>query len=175
MSTEAEQVLQALDPELPVYAILDGARQRNVRAWVVSTKAPSWCLYRGDIPDTLANAAPWLLRMGRGHDFTETFFKIGWRNAWGILLATDAPSKELYRHLRKFLKVKTEGGRIMSFRYYDPRVLRAYLPTCTKAELDFVFGPIKAFACESSKAGEYHVYKNGPKGLELRTLQVQPD
>ena len=39
------------------------------------------------------------------------------------------------------------------FRYYDPRVLRVYLPTCTPDELEMLFGPIERFWMESNAAG----------------------
>jgi hypothetical protein len=39
----------------------------------------------------------------------------------------------------------------MLFRYYDPRVLRSYLPTCTPEELAQVFGPIHSFVMESAE------------------------
>lgn len=34
------------------------------------------------------------------------------------------------------------------FRYYDPRVLRVYLPTCRPDELRTVFGPIRSYLVE---------------------------
>ncbi len=37
----------------------------------------------------------------------------------------------------------------MIFRYYDPRVLRVYLPTCLAPELRTVFGPVRRFLLES--------------------------
>ena len=36
----------------------------------------------------------------------------------------------------------------MLFRYYDPRVLRVYLPTCNFDELQTVFGPVMHFIQE---------------------------
>lgn len=36
----------------------------------------------------------------------------------------------------------------MLFRFYDPRVLRLYLPSCTTEELDRVFGSVERFILE---------------------------
>ena len=44
--------------------------------------------------------------------------------------------------------MKTEEGQELYFRYYDPRVLRTYLPTCTPDELEQVFGPVLEYALE---------------------------
>jgi hypothetical protein len=50
--------------------------------------------------------------------------------------------------------VRTEDGTRLIFRYYDPRVLRVYLPTCRPAELETFFGPIDAFLTEGEGSGE---------------------
>lgn len=172
MTSEGGWVLGELHPTDPVYAVLDGARDRRIKAWIDSTQAPAWCLYRGELHPDLAAAAPYLLRLGRGHAYTEQFFGTGWRNAWGILFASAAPVAELRRHLRRFLRARTEQGRILAFRYYDPRVLRLYLPTCTPAELDTLFGPITALVAEAKAKDRFHHYRAGARGLEARLVEV---
>jgi len=37
----------------------------------------------------------------------------------------------------------------MTFRFYDPRVISKYLPTCTPEELEIFFGKIDTFFAES--------------------------
>jgi hypothetical protein len=44
--------------------------------------------------------------------------------------------------------VKTEDGKELYFRFYDPRVLRVFLPTCSPRETTGFFGPIKSFLLE---------------------------
>jgi hypothetical protein len=39
-------------------------------------------------------------------------------------------------------------NKLIFFRYYDPRVLRVYLPTCNAEEIRSVFGPISAYIAE---------------------------
>ncbi len=36
----------------------------------------------------------------------------------------------------------------MYFRFYDPRVLRIFLPTCDRSQILEFFGPVKIFICE---------------------------
>lgn len=70
--------------------------------------------------------------------------------SWGIL-TTAAPDVTLARqrlHFKKFLRVRTEDGRELAFRFYDPRVLNAYLPTCTDAEFKTLLGPVKRLLAE---------------------------
>ena len=51
-------------------------------------------------------------------------------------------------HLRTFLKVYGPDLKPLYFRYYDPRVLRVYLPTCNDQELQTVFGPVLRYLLE---------------------------
>ena len=46
--------------------------------------------------------------------------------------------------------VQDEGGQEYFFRYYDPRVLRKYLPTCTPEEVRSFFGPVRSFIAENN-------------------------
>ena len=133
---------------------------------IIGTRAPAWCLYRGALAPVLELAAPHLLRIGRGHAYTEQLFQMGWRSAWGFLFASAADPKVLRRHLRRFLRVRTEAGRILAFRYYDPRVLRVYLPTCTPEEVRALFGPIDAIVVEARAPGAFHLFRAGPEGLQ---------
>jgi hypothetical protein len=152
------QVLSALPAAEPLYAVLDGARDRHIRGFALDSHAPCWCLYRGELPAALENAAPWLLRLTPGSAYTST-----------------APSRELRRHLRRFLLARTEAGRKLLFRYYDPRVLRIYLPTCTPAELATFFGPISAFAAPGEKPGTVELFRAPePAGRAAATSRATP-
>jgi hypothetical protein len=64
------------------------------------------------------------------------------------MVITRAALDTLRFHLRGFLRVRDQSGRKLVFRYYDPRVFRDYLPTCTSGELEMVFGPIDSFIAE---------------------------
>jgi hypothetical protein len=170
--TQATRVLAEL-PSEPVYAILDGARDPRIRNWVMDTRAASWCLYRGALPASLENAAPWLLRLARGQPYTEEFFERGWNHQWGVIFTSSAASRELRRHLRRFLLVRTEDKRRLLFRYYDPRVLRVYLPTCTPEEVAHFLGPISAFAAAAERPDRFEVYSRDGKGLVQRQIAMK--
>jgi hypothetical protein len=52
-------------------------------------------------------------------------------------------------HFRSLVNVYDEKGNPMMFRFYDPRVLRRFLPTCKPAELKVFFGDVESFFAES--------------------------
>ena len=66
-----------------------------------------------------------------------------------VFLITKASFEDVRKHLRHFLMVTTEDGREVYFRFYDPRVLRVFLPTCTPDEVKQFFGPIRSFWIEA--------------------------
>ncbi len=49
---------------------------------------------------------------------------------------------------RRFLRIKTDDGQQLYFRYYDPRVLSIFLPTCDASQLQEFFGPVNQFIIE---------------------------
>jgi Domain of unknown function (DUF4123) len=151
--TLLKQVQDALwPPNLPgwlkVWAVLDSARDRRIYPAVIDCYLNKCCLYSGDLPSELQLTAPYLIELDRDDRFTRYIINQGWGNSWGIFFRTNAGMERLRRHLREFLVVKDQGGKRLIFRYYDPRVLRVYLPTCFTRELQTVFGPIEHFLVE---------------------------
>jgi len=137
-----------------LYAVLDGARDPRIHELVGASELAWRCLYAGRLPAELLEVAPYLVHVRPDAAFTHTLLTAGWGQAWGIWLVSAAPFDELRRHLRRFLQAKDERGRQLLFRYYDPVVLAAFLPTCTPAELAELFGPIDAFLVETEVTGE---------------------
>jgi hypothetical protein len=131
-----------------VYAILDGARDERIYPAVQQFEGEVCCLYRGELDADLASAAPYLLQLGRDAPFTTWLVNQGWGDSWGVFLHSAAPLDELRRHFRRFLMVHDHTGKPMYFRYYDPRVLRVYLPTCNTSELNTLFGPVNSYFAE---------------------------
>jgi len=170
----AAKVIGELHESEPIYVVLDGARSPSVQAWALSDGAPAWCLYREPIAKELQAVAPYLRRVGRGHAETDNFFQEAWGAAWGVLFSCPAPSKELRRHMRRFLRARTEEGSVLVFRWFDPRVLREFLPTLTRTELKRFFGPITAFAVEADTDGSFHIFRSTEAGLSHKLISAPP-
>jgi uncharacterized protein DUF4123 len=146
-----ERVLQTLWPQgarLSTWAILDCARDPRIYLALIESRLEFRCLYSGRLPRALEMVAPHLVELLPTNRLTQRLLDDGWGRSWGVLMQVDDAS-DLRHHLRKFLKVQDEAGRRLLFRYYDPRVLRAYLPTCRGEELRQVFGPVQRFLAEN--------------------------
>jgi hypothetical protein len=135
------------------WAILDGARDERIFGAVDRTSQDKCCLYAGDLPWQLQMAAPYLVQLDKDDAFTNYLIDTGWGNSWGVFFRSETSLRNLRHHLRGFLRVRDENNRRLLFRYYDPRVLRIYLPTCNQKELATVFGPIQEFVMEDEDPG----------------------
>ncbi len=160
-----ERVLQVLrqQPE-PLFALLDAARDPLVLARVLSCQEEYQSLYEGPKGEQLAASAPYLVSLPRQSSFLAGLVREGWGKSWGVYLTCKASFKEVRKHFRHFLLVKTEEGKELYFRFYDPRVLRIFLPTCTPQEAAAFFGPIQCFLLEDEGPGVMSRFTQGDQG-----------
>ena len=133
------------------YILLDGARDKRIVPMVRSSGLPWECLYSGPLSPALMAAAPYVVQISPESRFFNQLAPRAWGNSWGVfaIAKPDVTLQELRRHCRTLLRVQDEQGRVLAFRFYDPRVLRIYLPTCTAAERATFFGPVHSLAWES--------------------------
>lgn len=141
-------------PAQPLFAILDAARDPRVLEVLRGSKEQYQSLYEGEQGDQLADFAPYLVRLPAEAPLLETLVEEGWGDSWGVYLTCAKPFDEVRKHFRHFLLVKVEGEEEgeeeeVYFRFYDPRVLRAYLPTCDHFDVKEFFGPVTAFLMEN--------------------------
>lgn len=141
------------DVPLNVYAIVDAARSESIYPKIMRSKAKKACLHRGKKAEELAWVAPYLVQLEREDDFTQWLCDDGWGNSQCIFMRSSASLDELKRHFRRYLTVYDEEGKSYFFRFYDPRVMRVYLPTCNDEEIKTVFGEVESFMLEEEDPG----------------------
>lgn len=56
------------------------------------------------------------------------------------------------------------AGRVLGFRYHDPRVLNMYLPTCTEDEWRTVLGPLTSLCAETGDGAGLSVFSRDDYG-----------
>jgi hypothetical protein len=134
--------------EAGVFAVLDGASVPKLVQSLHEHQPENCCLYPGELRPDMAAVAPYLVRLEPGKEFTQLILKEGWGGHWGIFVVTTSDLRTLRDHFREFHKVELPDQRTVIFRYYDPRVLRIFLPVCNEAELALFFGPVKTFILE---------------------------
>ena len=158
-----------------IWMILDAARGRAIFRTLLECHLEYCCLYSGYLPPALEIAAPYLVQLEYQDRYTRRILQRGWGDSWGIFLKCDLGLDRLRRHLRQFLVVRDpQGGRLV-FRYYDPRVLRVYLPTCREEELRSVFGPIQCFWSEGQEPKEMLEFRFDRGSLARWTLALDSE
>ncbi len=155
------------------YLLFDAARAEMNLYKAQELNSNGQSLYKGRAEEDLAGVAPYLFTAKENTPFTEWYLKEGWNQSWGTLLFANAAFEDVYKHFRKFLMVKTEDNKELYFRFYDPRVLRIFLPTCDKEQLKQIFGPVRHFITESENEGEAIQFwlENGE--LKVKTLVME--
>ena len=156
----------------PLYALLDASREPSVLKVIYESKEEFQSLYEGAQGQQLAHFAPYLIRIPQKSALVETLAKQAWSKSWGVFVTCDLPLKELRTHFRHFLNVKLPDGKQVYFRYYDPRVLRLFLPTCLPDETTQFFGPVKQFLMEAEDPATALHFTRGPKGAAQKELHL---
>jgi hypothetical protein len=141
------------DEEASVYAVLDGASIKGLLAQFDEHQPERVCLYRGELAPDMAHVAPYLVKLEDESPFADWVLGKGWGEHWGIFAVSGADLAAMRRHFRSFLTVHDPTGKPLLFRYYDPRVLRVFLPTCNADELGKLFGPVTAYVMEDEQPG----------------------
>jgi hypothetical protein len=90
----------------------------------------------------------------------------------GQLLHQRQGLAEVRKHFRHFLMVKLADGRDAYFRFYDPRVLRAYLPSCNAAEAAQFFGPVRRYLVEATGAEPLLQFTDTGRGAGREALPL---
>ncbi|CAN5586382.1 hypothetical protein BH23BAC1_BH23BAC1_25340 [soil metagenome] len=159
-------------PVLLSHILLDSARMLEQMETAKTLNPQGLSLYRGRSEENLAMVAPYIFTYKDGEEFSFWLAK-GWGNSWGIYLYSEASFDELHHHFRKFLLVKTEEGQELYFRFYDPRVLRVFLPTCDEEQLREFFGPVNYFMMEDEDPSQAIVFYRKEGKLGSYTLPVE--
>lgn len=133
----------------PLYAVLDVAREPRILELLRESKTPFESLYGDEVKDR-PTLAPYLVPLPAESPLLPTL-AAAWGQGWGIYLTCDKPLADVRTHLREFIQVQTPDGKLVFFRFYEPCLLRAFLPACDRPEIAQFFGPIRAFLLEAEE------------------------
>jgi Domain of unknown function (DUF4123) len=173
MVTQLEQCLWPKGFARDVWMIVDSARDRRIFGLLLDCFYSNLSsLFATPLPPQLESVAPYLFPLDYDDKKTRKFLSNAWGRNWGVFIRCDTSQDRLRRHLRSFVSVRDPRGRRLLFRFYDPRVLRTYLPTCSSQELGYVFGPIECFWTESKIAEHLLEFRFDRGMLVQRTVSL---
>lgn len=134
------------------FALVDCARDPKLIKLVKRTPAHA-CLFAGNMSPEVEAVSPFLVDLAGNQALSAAWQQEGWGRSWGLFLRSAADLETLRRHFRHFLLAQLPDGEKVMFRFYDPRVLRVFLPSCDAAELQQWFAHVEAFVVEDEAGG----------------------
>lgn len=153
-----------------VCAMLDGASVPGLLERLdADASLEAECLFQGELEPDMAEVAPYLVRLDLGSELTDWIVRTGWGQHWGSFVTSRQGFLALRDHLRALTLIYQRDGTPLYFRYYDPRVLRVFLPTCSPEQLKQMFGPVDAFLAENEAGDAVSIYRLN--GQELSSVQ----
>ena len=151
-----------------LFALLDAARTDEVLAKLAKAEAQYESLFRGRKEEPLFDVSPFLVVCKAETELFGWLTSDGWGQSVGVFFTSADSFSNLFTHFQKFLMVKEEGGDELYFRFYDPRVLQVYLPTCTAQEISLFFGNVSRFMMESGDGKSILSFVPGRSGSSTR-------
>lgn len=166
--------LIAPPPDTRLYGVIDGVSVPDLRRLTEVSPGRHSCLFAGPLPFEVERAAPHLVELDPEGELTLRWWREGWGQNWGILahIPVEWSFNEVRHHFRKFLRVRLPDRRYVLFRYYDPRVLRTYLPTSTAAESAMVFGPVSTYFVEDRDPAVLLRFFPGAEGTDIQRVPL---
>ncbi len=158
------QAGRADEPNL--YGVVDPARAEALRFLLPLTGTSASCLYEEPLAPAVKAVCPHLVSLNHEPTLRSLWFNQGWGDSWGVLLGSRLEAQALRRRLRHFTLARLPDGEgPMLFRFWDPRVMRVYLPSCDGEELAPWFIGIDWWAAETAAGDGSLQYTLGADGL----------
>jgi pSer/pThr/pTyr-binding forkhead associated (FHA) protein len=129
----------------PVYAVLDAIRDARIPTFL---EASGEQYARVDESNP---ASPFLVLVPRQSRLLDVLIKDGWNHGWGFYFTATIGFENALWHWRSFVTLRNENGQAVTFRFWDPRVIRAVVPAMTPEESAGIFGLISRFIVEGDK------------------------
>jgi hypothetical protein len=171
--TPQQRLLRLLRNDFqPLYAVLDCSAEPSVLKVLVESGVQRQSLFEGTSGAMLTHFAPHLARLTPDSLLLKPLVKQGWGKSWGIFATCELGFEEMRDHFRQFLIVQIEDGGKAYFRFYDPRVMRQFLPTCLPDQVNFLFGPVKYLLMEDEKPDVLLRFSNAGRGVGRKGLPL---
>lgn len=156
-------LLETLRGAQPLFALVDAARDERIPALISESGEEHACLYEAPASEEHAEVAPYLVSLPPRSPLLELLLRRGWGRRWGVFLTSHESLAKVRKHFRHFLIVESEGEEYL-FRFYDPGILRLFLPVCNGEETSQFFGPVETYLMEGADPAMLLKYQATLKG-----------
>jgi hypothetical protein len=162
-SAAESALLRALyGPGEQVFAVVDASRDSRIPAFLDAAGEPYLNL----------GATAFLVEVPADSRLIHVLIKDGWGRGWGFYGTSTARIENVRAHFTSFVNLRTSAGAAMTFRFWDPRVLRALVPAMPQEEADQFFGPCERIIVEAEKPAMALEFSRTPRGPRQQTLTL---
>lgn len=164
--TRAQSVLLTSlyrDQEI-VLAVLDPLRDARIPAFLDASGERFTALDDG------IRVAAYVVQLPPHARLLDVLVKDGWSRGWGFYCTSTVGLDEVCAHFKNFVTLYTPGGTPLTYRFWDPRVLRASVPSFLPQEAMDFFGPLTRLVVEGEKTEMAVEYSLGPRGAKHQSL-----
>ena len=158
-----------------VHAVIDGLVVPGIAGKLKGAKVAGWdCLQRGAMSAEVAERAPYLAELGESSPFTDWLLgeAIPAFPGWGLLVISMKPLLAVREHCRTIGEVILPDGNRRPWRWYDPEVLGAILPTLLAGQLDELFGLGQTIVIPATDAWTWLSMEQGVLATDTRPLMA---
>jgi len=158
-------LLNALyNPGDAVFAVLDAARDSRIPAFLDASGE------KYAMVDPVGRAQAYAVSIPREARLLDVLVKDGWGRGWGFYGTSQQGLDEILAHLGNFVNLYTQLGNSLTFRFWDPRVLRALTPLMSPPDAEAFFGPFTRLVVEAEKPEMALEFSVSPRGPRQQTL-----
>jgi pSer/pThr/pTyr-binding forkhead associated (FHA) protein len=147
-----------------VFAVLDPGRDARIPAFLDASGERHVALDDG------IRVAAYVVQLPANSRLLDVLVKDGWSRGWGFYCTSDANLEQLCDHFKNFITLYTPAGTPLTFRFWDPRVLRASVPAFLPQEAVDFFGPMTRIVVEGEKTEMAMEFSLGPRGTKHQSL-----
>jgi hypothetical protein len=147
-----------------VFAVLDAARDSRIPAFLEASGERYLPL------DPSGRTPVFIASPGPASRLLDVLVKDGWGHGWCSYFTARTGLEETCAHLALYLTLYTADARPVTFRFWDPRVLRALAPQMPPEEAAAFFGPCTRIIFEGEKSEIGIELSLTPRGTRQHTL-----
>lgn len=158
----------------PKYHISDAAQMEIHLNEFSEFDLVPYSLYLNTEEVDLADVGPFLVDLMGNKKVVNWLEKEGYGKSWGIYINSNSEFEDIVKHLQGILIVEDDGGHKNYFRYYDPRVMKIFLPTCDANQLKYLFGSvINAYIVEDPESNQNIIYTLNQGKLKTEFVKLE--
>jgi hypothetical protein len=149
-----------------VFAVLDCSRDSRIPAFLDASGER----YLGI--DPLARVQTCVVTPHPQSRLLDVMIKDGWGRGWCSYFTGQCSLEEACSHLSGYVTLYTQRGQPLTFRYWDPRVLRALVPQMSPEEAAAFWGPFTRIIVEGEKPETAIEISQSPRGPRPRNVAL---